>query len=327
MGGVGIGMTADDESVERLCTLVAPGGVTVVSGAGISTDSGIPDYRGPNGALRRHTPMTYQEFTRQPGAHHRYWARSHAGWRQVARAEPNAAHRAVARLEQAGLVTAVVTQNVDGLHQRAGSRQVIDLHGSLSRVMCPDCGLVSPRHELDSRLRRANPDYHVGGAPTNPDGDVTLAEETIAGFVMVGCLACGGDRLEPDVVFFGATVPRPRVARAMGLVESARALLILGSSLTVMSGYRFVLRAAELGIPVAIVNQGPTRGDARAAVRVDAPLGLTLPRLAAVLTGSAASARKVAPAGPAGPAGSAGPADSAGTAASVASASTDGPPS
>jgi len=278
---------ADESGVERLGALVASGGVVVVSGAGLSTDSGIPDYRGPNGSLRRHTPMSYQEFAGQPGARHRYWARSHAGWRQVARAEPNAGHAAVARLEHAGLITGVVTQNVDGLHQRAGSRQVVDLHGSLARVVCPDCGQVSSRGELDARLRIANPDYDVTGAPVNPDGDVSLSDEAIARFVMVGCGGCGGDRLEPDVVFFGALVPRARAERAMGMVEGARMLLILGSSLMVMSGYRFVLRAAELGIPVAIVNEGPTRGDAKAQLRVDAPLGTTLPRLAAALTGTA----------------------------------------
>jgi NAD-dependent SIR2 family protein deacetylase len=285
---------------DQLCVLVAAGGVAVVSGAGISTDSGIPDYRGPNGALRRHTPMTYQEFTDRPGARHRYWARSHAGWRQVARAEPNPGHRAVARLEQAALVTGIVTQNVDGLHQRAGSQHVIDLHGSLSRVVCPDCGQVSTRRDLDARLRAANPGFLVLGAPTNPDGDVTLSEDAVARFVMVGCRDCGGHRLEPDVVFFGATVPRPRVARAFDLVENARALMILGSSLTVMSGYRLVLRAAELGIPVAIVNQGPTRGDGRASLRVDAPLGSVLPRLATAVTSVAAPALTARVPGPSG---------------------------
>ncbi|MCM3886767.1 NAD-dependent protein deacetylase [Frankia sp. R82] len=268
-----------------MCALVTAGGVVALSGAGISTESGIPDYRGPNGALRRHTPMTYQDFVGAPGARHRYWARSHAGWRQIADAVPNPGHHAVTRLEQAGAITGVVTQNVDGLHQRAGTVNVVDLHGSLSRVMCPDCGQYSSRRELDARLQAANPDIEVVGAPVNPDGDVTLSDSDVARFVMVGCAACGGDRLEPDVVFFGATVPRPRLAQAVALVEGARALLILGSSLAVMSGYRFVLRAAELGIPVAIVNRGPTRGDGRAAVRVDAPLGVVLPRLAAAVTG------------------------------------------
>ncbi|MCL9761380.1 NAD-dependent protein deacetylase [Frankia sp. AiPa1] len=279
------GRSDDDAAFDRLCALVTAGGVVVLSGAGISTESGIPDYRGPNGALRRHTPMTYQDFIAAPGARHRYWARSHVGWRQVASAEPNTGHHALARLEQAGVVTGVITQNVDGLHQRADSRTVIDLHGNLAWVLCPDCGQRSARRDLDARLRAANPNLEIAGAPTNPDGDVTLSEQDVARFVMVGCPACGGDRIEPDVVFFGATVPRPRLARAVALVTNARALLILGSSLEVMSGYRFVLRAAEIGIPVAIVNQGPTRGDRRASVRVDAPLGEVLPRLAMAVTG------------------------------------------
>ncbi|CAO5259989.1 NAD-dependent protein deacetylase [Frankia sp. AgKG'84/4] len=283
-----------DASFDELCALVAAGGVAVVTGAGISTDSGIPDYRGPNGELRRHTPMTYQEFTGKPGARHRYWARSHAGWRQIARARPNVSHRAVAQLEGAALLTGVITQNVDGLHQRAGARQVIDLHGNLARVLCPDCGQVSPRRDLDIRLRAANPRFHVTGALANPDGDVTLSEEAVARFVMVDCRDCGGSRLEPDVVFFGATVPRPRVARAFELVDNARMLLILGSSLTVMSGYRFVLRATELGLPVGIVNQGQTRGDSRASLRIDAPLASVLPRLAEAMTGSPAASTDVA---------------------------------
>ena len=285
------------------------GRVAVLTGAGISTESGIPDYRGPSGALRRnHTPMTYQQFTGDPAFRRRYWARSHAGWRHIAAALPNAGHHAVAELERAGLLAGIVTQNVDGLHQAAGARAVVELHGSLARVLCSDCGDVSPRAQLAERLAAANPDFRgdlvdagVSGAEepdadaaevrdagepdtrepeVNPDGDAALAESRIERFVVVGCRRCGG-RLEPDVVFFGATVPRGRVAAAMAVVESARLLLVLGSSLTVMSGYRFVLRAGQLGIPVAIVNQGPTRADARAGLIVDAPLGEVLPLLTA----------------------------------------------
>ncbi|WP_018502883.1 NAD-dependent protein deacetylase [Parafrankia discariae] len=278
----------------RLRDLVAGGGVAVLTGAGLSTDSGIPDYRGPNGSLRRHTPMTYQQFNRDAAARRRYWARSHLGWRHVAGARPNAGHRALAELEAAGLLDGVITQNVDGLHRAAGSRRVIDLHGELARVRCRSCGALSARAELDRRLRAANPGFAAGvaaasplGAEVNPDGDVTLPDEAIDGFVVVGCTDCGGD-LEPDVVFFGATVPPARLATAVGLVENSRGLLVLGSSLMVMSGYRFVLRAGELGLPVGIVNQGPTRGDARAEFTVDAPLGAVLPRLATELLGAAA---------------------------------------
>ncbi|WP_026311065.1 Sir2 family NAD-dependent protein deacetylase [Parafrankia elaeagni] len=274
--------------------LVAGGGVAVLTGAGISTGSGIPDYRGPNGSLRRHTPMTYQQFTRDAESRRRYWARSHVGWHHVARARPNPGHRALAELEAAGLLDGVVTQNVDGLHSAAGSRRVIDLHGNLARVRCRSCGVMGTRADLDRRLRAANPGFGSRfaaagplGAEVNPDGDVTLAAREIADFVMVGCPGCEGD-LEPDVVFFGATVPPERLASAVTLLNSARALLVLGSSLAVMSGYRFVLRAAELGIPVGIVNQGPTRGDARAAFTLDAQLSAVLPRLSAELLGAAA---------------------------------------
>jgi NAD-dependent SIR2 family protein deacetylase len=270
--------------VSELRGLVAGGGVVVLSGAGLSTDSGIPDYRGPSGLARRHTPMTYQTFLGDPVARHRYWARSYLGWGTIAAARPNAGHLAVAALERAGLVTAVITQNVDGLHQRAGSREVTELHGGLDRVACRACGELEGRANLAERLRGANPGFDGAVSRVNPDGDAELADEALDTFRMVPCLCCGGGPLKPDVVFFGETVPRPRVDRCFALVGGARALLVLGSSLAVMSGYRFVLRAATLGIPVAIVNAGPTRGDAKASVRVDAPLGEVLPALVASLT-------------------------------------------
>ncbi len=266
-----------------LVDLVASGGVTVLSGAGLSTESGIPDYRGPTGAARRHTPMTYQAFTGDPVSRQRYWARSHLGWQLIARAAPNAGHRAVARLQQLGLLHGVVTQNVDGLHQAAKAHDVVDLHGRLDRVVCLDHGHRSSRPELDARLRAANPDWQPRVTAVNPDGDVELPDEALDGFRLVGCHVCGGT-LKPDVVFFGETVPLDRVHRSYELVQAASALLVLGSSLTVMSGYRFVLRAGKLGIPVAIVNQGVTRGDPHATVRVDAPLGRVLPEVLARLS-------------------------------------------
>ena len=220
--------------------------------------------------------MTYQAFTGSAASRQRYWARSHLGWRSIARARPNAGHRAVADLQAAGLLRGVITQNVDGLHQAAGARDVVELHGALDRVVCLGCRRITSRDTLDARLRSANPGWTVDQAPLRPDGDVALdATET---FVVVDCELCGG-LLKPDVVFFGETVPRDRVDRCFALVEGAGSLLVLGSSLTVMSGYRFVLRAAKLAIPVAIVNTGPTRGDAQATVRVDAPLGQVLPVL------------------------------------------------
>ncbi len=267
--------------MDELAELVQDGGVAVLTGAGISTESGIPDYRGPSGSLARRTPMTYQTFIASPAARQRYWARSHLGWRGIARAVPNAGHHAVVALQRAGLVAGVITQNVDGLHQVAGSRGVIELHGNLDRVTCLRCGELTPREQLDDRLRAANPGFAGRVLAVNADGDVELPEEEILGFRTVNCRTCAGGLLKPDVVFFGESVPPDRVRDCFALVEGARALLVLGSSLTVMSGRRFVLRAAKLGIPVAIVNQGPTRGDGYAAVTVDGPLGEVLPALVA----------------------------------------------
>ncbi|MET7707791.1 NAD-dependent protein deacetylase [Micromonospora sp. NPDC005413] len=281
------------ESFDALASLVAGGGVVVLSGAGLSTESGIPDYRGPSGVARRHTPMTFQAFTRDPLARRRYWARSHLGWRLIAGAAPNAGHRAVAGLQHAGLVDAVITQNVDGLHGAAGSTSVIELHGRLDEVTCLDCGNLTSREELDRRLREANPDFVAQVFAVNPDGDVDLPDEQVAAFRPVDCGICGTGMLKPDVVFFGETVPPQRVASCFAAVEQARSLLVLGSSLTVMSGRRFVIRAAKRGIPVAIVNQGPTRGDGNATVCVDAPLGALLPELAARVAGDAATATPV----------------------------------
>jgi NAD-dependent SIR2 family protein deacetylase len=260
--------------------ILADGRVVVLSGAGLSTESGIPDYRGATGTLRRHTPMTYQEFVGSADSRRRYWARSHLGWRTITRAKPNAGHYAVAALASAGYVSAVITQNVDGLHRAAGSAQAVELHGSLDLVRCLDCGNTGRREELDRRLRAANPGFEDVGARVNPDGDVELDDAAAADFRIVPCDACGYGTLKPDVVFFGENVPKPRVQRCYDQVDAARALLVLGSSLTVMSGLRFVRYAAKAGKPVAIVNQGPTRGDAHAAVRLEAPLGSTLTRLA-----------------------------------------------
>ncbi|MDG6104267.1 NAD-dependent protein deacetylase [Dactylosporangium aurantiacum] len=265
--------------MERLSGLVGRGGVVVLSGAGLSTESGIPDYRGPSGLRRSAAPMTYQTFTGDPVARRRYWARSYLGWRTIAAAAPNDGHRAVARLQRCGLVTGVITQNVDGLHQAGGADPVIELHGGLDRVVCLACGDLTPRADLDGRLRAANPDFAALAGGINPDGDVDLTDEQAAGFVTVDCAACGG-MLKPDVVFFGEQVPAGRVRASFDLVERAAALLVLGSSLTVLSGRRFVIRAAKLGVPIAIVNQGPTKSDELAGVLVDAPLGPTLTRLA-----------------------------------------------
>jgi NAD-dependent SIR2 family protein deacetylase len=266
-------------SLEVVRELLRRGNVTVLSGAGLSTESGIPDYRGPTGSQRRHAPMQYQAFIHDPSARHRYWARSYLGWRQIATAQPNSGHRAVARWQDAGWLRAVITQNVDGLHQAAGARDIVELHGGLDRVVCLSCQETIPRAEADVRLRAANPHFDARVEHINPDGDADLDDTDLDSFVMIACPRCGGGPLKPDVVFFGENVPRERVEYCFARVEASSALLVLGSSLTVMSGFRFARRAAALGLPIAIVNQGPTRADDLARVHVDAPLGVTLAEL------------------------------------------------
>jgi NAD-dependent SIR2 family protein deacetylase len=269
----------DETALAAVADLVAAGGVMVLSGAGLSTESGIPDYRGPTGALRKSLPMTYQTFTRDPLARRRYWARSQLGWRVVARAEPNDGHRAVAVLQHRGALSGVVTQNVDGLHQAGGADGVVELHGNLERVVCLGCFVRTSRDDLDARLREANASWDAVATAVNPDGDVVVDEAAVAAFEVVDCLDCGGV-LKPDVVFFGENVPPAKVAHCYDLVERSRSLLVLGSSLAVMSGLRFVRRAASLGRPVAIVNLGWTRGDEHASWKLHAALGPTLTALA-----------------------------------------------
>ena len=273
-------MVDSGADLARLAALLRGGNVVVLSGAGLSTESGIPDYRGPEGK-RRVTPMMYREFVESAANRQRYWARSFVGWRRFVAAEPNAGHQAVTALQEAGLLRAIITQNVDSLHQRAGARDVVELHGSLGRVVCLNCGDRTSRAELDERMRQANPHFVATAHEVRPDGDVVLADEEVRSFQLVRCLACGSDLLKPDVIFFGESVPKPVVAHCFAEVERSDGLLVLGSSLQVMSGYRFVVRASELGVPVAIVTRGITRGDEQASIRVDAPLGETLERLLA----------------------------------------------
>jgi NAD-dependent SIR2 family protein deacetylase len=267
------GLESQASSFGIMIEILGDGGAVVLSGAGLSTESGIPDYRGPSGQARRGQPMTYQAFTGSAAARQRYWARSHLGWRHVAGAAPNAGHRAVAALQRRGLVRGIITQNVDGLHQAAGAGPVTELHGSLHRVVCLSCWQRTSRLALDARLRAANPSWSASAALVHPDGDAALEETD--GFAVVDCLGCGGV-LKPDVVFFGENVPKSRVATCFDLVSGASSLVVLGSSLTVMSGFRYVRHAAALGIPVVIVNQGATRGDGLAVATLDAPLGQVL---------------------------------------------------
>ncbi|MEU2421141.1 NAD-dependent protein deacetylase [Streptomyces sp. NPDC007851] len=269
------GTTDPEPVVEAL----RAGGVLVLSGAGISTESGIPDYRGAGGSLSRHTPMTYQDFTGSADARRRYWARSHLGWRTFGRARPNAGHLAVAALAGDGRLSGVITQNVDGLHQAAGSEDVVELHGSLDRVVCLSCRAFSPRRELARRLEAGNPGFDPVAAGINPDGDADLTDAQVGDFRVVPCADCGGV-LKPDVVFFGEAVPPRRVEHCRRLVREAASLLVLGSSLTVMSGLRFVRQASQEGKPVLIVNRDPTRGDPYALTRVALPLGAVLTTVA-----------------------------------------------
>lgn len=278
--------TLDTVDAPELLAVLAGRRVAVLTGAGISTDSGIPDYRGPDSPPSN--PMTIRQFTSDPLFRQRYWARNHVGWRHMDRTSPNAGHRALAALERAGVVRGVITQNVDLLHTKAGSRTVVNLHGTYAAVVCLDCAHTMTRARLAGLLEVLNPgfDADTDGLAVAPDADAVVADTS--SFRIVDCPACGG-MLKPDIVYFGENVPKDRVAQAYSLVDAADALLVAGSSLTVFSGYRFVRHAAARGIPVAIVNRGPTRGDDLATVKVDAGCSPILTLLAdELVTGAVA---------------------------------------
>lgn len=271
-----------------LTDLVAGGGLVILTGAGMSTDSGIPDYRGTDGR-RRVQPMTIAEFKATSANRQRYWARAFVAWDRFRAARPNAAHLAVTQLQRRGLARTVITQNVDGLHQEAGSTDVVELHGTLARVRCLRCGRRTTRDAVQAQLASRNPGYvelaalAVAQRPViQPDGDVALPDDVVTAFHRPRCAACRSDELKPDVVFFGDSVPRPRVQRCVAAVEAARAMLVLGSSLQVMSGLRFVRQARAQGLAVGLITRGPTRGDDLVSARVDGGLA---PTLAAVLAG------------------------------------------
>lgn len=243
--------------------------VLVLTGAGCSTGSGIPDYRDRSRAWKRPPPMHIPEFLASEDARKRYWARSMVGWKTFSVAKPNAIHHGLAALEQARWISCLVTQNVDGLHQRAGSAHVIDLHGRLHDVVCLDCSQKTLRSEVQEQLEALNPDWHYAHTTIAPDGDVDLEGADYAQFELAHCKLCGG-RLKPDVVFFGENVPRTRVETAMSELEQADALVVIGSSLSVFSGYRFVRAALKSGQPVYIVNDGETRADDDATLKISA---------------------------------------------------------
>ncbi|WP_059018080.1 NAD-dependent protein deacetylase [Mycobacterium sp. M26] len=270
----------------ELVTVLSGRRLAVLTGAGISTDSGIPDYRGPDSPPAN--PMTIRQFTSSREFRQRYWARNHLGWRHMAQTMPNAGHRALAALERAGVVTGVITQNVDLLHTKAGSRNVINLHGTYAQVVCLNCGHTMSRAALAEQLEAANPGFteraeQVGGIAVAPDADAVVDDTD--SFHFIDCPVCGG-MLKPDIVYFGESVRKEVVAQAYSMVDSADALLVAGSSLTVFSGYRFVRHAAARGIPVAIINRGPTRGDDLATVKIDNGCSEILVLLADELTES-----------------------------------------
>jgi NAD-dependent deacetylase sirtuin 4 len=276
---------SEAEALEPLLELLRGRRAVVLAGAGCSTESGIPDYRGPDAKPR--APMQYQEFVRSEASRTRYWARSSVGWRRVSAARPNAGHLALAQLEEAGAVRGIITQNVDGLHHAAGSRRVVELHGSLASVRCLQCGDVSPREAFQERLLSMNTDWAerlAASVEQAPDGDAELPAWAVEAFRVPACDACGGV-IKPDVVFFGENVPAAWVEDAWSLFGEGDVLLVAGSSLTVYSGRRFIYRARQDGVPIGIINIGPTRADEVAAAKVEGPLGRILPRLAEALRG------------------------------------------
>lgn len=276
----------DLEALGRIRELLAGTRFALLTGAGLSTDSGIPDYRGPGSPPRQ--PMTYQEFVREAANRQRYWARNHIGWSHLRHADPNEGHYAAAELERRGYLTGLITQNVDRLHEDAGSRNVVDLHGRYDQVVCLDCGRTYSRRLLAGMLEELNPDFldrarRSGLVEMAPDADATVEDqELISSFVVAVCPACGGT-LKPDFVYFGENVPRDRVEKSYAMVDEAAALVVAGSSLTVMSGLRFVRHAAKEGKPVVIINRGDTRGDDKAAIKLEAGVTESLSWLAAEL--------------------------------------------
>jgi len=252
----------------------------VITGAGCSTDSGIPDYRDAGGLWKRPPPMDFRSFMDYPLRRARYWARSMVGWRRFSAARPNAAHFGLAELERRGRVALLATQNVDGLHQAAGSLHVVDLHGRLDRVRCMECGLLRPRGELQRELEDLNPQWCNLEAADAPDGDAELEGLDFSSYAVPPCPRCGGV-VKPDVVFFGENVPRTRVEATLAGLRQADAVLVVGSSLMVYSGYRYIKAAAQDGLPIAALNLGRTRADGLLSLKVEQPCAAALAWLTA----------------------------------------------
>jgi NAD-dependent SIR2 family protein deacetylase len=257
--------------------------MVVLTGAGCSTASGIPAYRDPAGRWQRRQPILFHEFIRDPAIQRRYWARSYFGWSVMHGARPGRTHRSLARLDATGRLSGLVTQNVDGLHQQAGHADVIELHGGLHRVLCMSCGALCDRAALQQRLESMNPGWAPEVLGINPDGDAELDERAYPGFRVAGCQRCGGT-LKPDVVFFGESVPRERLEAAENAVRAADALLVVGTSLVVWSGYRLTRTASECGIPIAAINDGRTRADELLDFKLGGECGEALARAVAQLS-------------------------------------------
>jgi NAD-dependent SIR2 family protein deacetylase len=268
--------------IDRLCELAIDKTVLALTGAGLSTESGIPDYRSPEALARPRRPIHGPEFVRFEGVRKRYWARSALGWERMRLAQPNAGHRALASLERSGVIARVITQNVDRLHHKAGSRKVTELHGALADVNCLACGAIEDRDALQTRILALNPEWTSQDVATAPDGDADVRTDRVERFEVPACTQCGGV-LKPRVVFFGDNVPRATVDEGLAAVEAAQLFLVVGSSLAVFSGYRFLRRAVDCGIPIAIVNRGPVRGEEHAVLKVEASTGATLDALASAL--------------------------------------------
>ena len=278
-------MMGRGREIGEMADLLRGRSVAVLTGAGCSTESGIPDYRGTDSLQRVRKPIQYQDFVRSEAARIRYWARSAAGWPRIATARPNVGHAALATMETSGVVHGIITQNVDGLHSAAGTKRVVELHGSLAKVVCLDCGARTARAEVQDRLMSSNPQWAellVNGSVAAPDGDADLDPAHLKGFSVPACM-CGGV-LKPDVVFFGENVPAATVQQAWEIFDACDVLLVIGSSLTVYSGRRFIYRAQQDGKPVGVINLGPTRADDVAAVKIEGSIGDVMSELAALLS-------------------------------------------